>query len=198
MSKEKASKKFYSLAVAVVKPIVRILYPMKITGTENIPDGAAIICANHSNYIDPVLIAIAFTSKYWIRFMAKIELFSIPVLKGILSRLGTFPVDRSNADVSSVRTAMRFLKSGEKIMIFPEGTRVSEDDAVAAKSGAVRMASKLKVPVVPIFITRKKVIFKKVELVIGAPYSITAAAGEYDSAAEDLMCRIRQLGEHSV
>jgi len=193
-----ATKKSYHFVYSALRPLCALLYPLRILGRENIPEGPAIICANHSNYIDPILIAYAFTKKHWIHFMAKIELFKIPVLGWILRKIGTFPVDRGSADIGSIRTAMRYLKEGAKVMIFPEGTRVSADDAVAAKSGAVRLASKLKVPIIPVHIPRGKKIFRRVLLIIGKPYQVTASAGEYDSAAGELMHRIGELSKTAV
>lgn len=186
--------KLYSFLVVIVKVICRVIYPTRCIGTENIPEGAAIVCATHSNYIDPILLALAFGRDDPIHFMGKKELFKIPVLSGIMRALGAFPVDRGSSDITSIRTAMRFLKDGEKVGIFPEGTRTSEDEEADAKTGAIRLASKMKVPVVPVYLTRKKVIFRKADLIIGEPYYITGEKrGEFEMLSQELMGKIYEL-----
>lgn len=199
MSNDTIGKKsFYDFALRLIKPICALFYPTKVIGLENIPDGAAIICANHSNYIDPVLIGIAAGKKHMIHFMAKAELFENRLFGGLLRKLGTFPVHRGTSDIDSVRTSMKLLRGGEKIMMFPEGTRVAQDDAVAAKSGAVRLATKLDVPIVPVHLPRGKKVFRKVLVVIGEPYKVTAENGKYDVAASELMERIKELRGSAV
>lgn len=186
--------RLYSVLVVIVKAICRVIYPTRCLGAENIPEGAAIVCATHSNYIDPILLALAFGGDDPIHFMGKKELFKIPVLNGIMRALGAFPVDRGSSDIASIRTAMRFLKDGEKVGIFPEGTRTNEDEETDAKTGAIRLASKMKVPVVPVYLTRKKIIFRKVDLFIGEPYYITGEKrGEFETLSQELMSRIYEL-----
>lgn len=184
----------YRVLVAVVRVICRVIYPTHCSGRENIPEGSAIVCATHSNYIDPVLMAIAFGGNDQLHFMSKMELFKVPLLRGLLRALGAFPVDRGGSDVTSIKTAMRYLKEGEKVGIFPEGTRVGEDDAADAKTGAIRLASKMKVPIIPVYLTRNKVIFRKVDLIIGEPYYITGEKrGEYETLSQELMGKIYEL-----
>lgn len=186
--------RLYSFLVVIVRAICKVIYPTRIIGAENVPEGAAIVCATHSNYIDPLLLAIAFGGNDPIHFMGKKELFKIPVLRGLMRALGAFPVDRGTSDITSIKTAMRFLRDGEKVGIFPEGTRASEDEETDAKTGAIRLASKMKVPVIPVYLTRGKVIFRKVDLIIGMPYYITGEKrGEYETLSQELMSKIYEL-----
>ena len=111
---------------------------------KNINDKPCIICANHSNYIDPFLIAVAFGKDNPIHFMAKIELFRNKTIADLLAQVGAFGVDRDGTDIGAIRTVMKYIRTGEKVGIFPEGTRVKVDGAVEAKAGAARMAAKLK------------------------------------------------------
>jgi 1-acyl-sn-glycerol-3-phosphate acyltransferase len=163
--------KFYNF----LQPLVSLLYPLKVTGRELVPEGAAIVCAPHSSYVDAVLLAYALGKKHILRFMAKAELFSVPVIGWVMRKCGAFPVHRDSSDINAIRTALKYLKKGEKVMIFPEGTRVAEDDAVTAKSGAVRLAMKTGVPIVPVYLPRKKKLFSKVCVRIGEPFRIDAA-----------------------
>ncbi|MGI5935249.1 MAG: lysophospholipid acyltransferase family protein [Oscillospiraceae bacterium] len=185
----------------ILRPIVSLLYPLKVTGLESVPEGAAIVCAPHSSYVDAVLLAYALGKKHILRFMAKAELFSVPVIGWVMRKCGAFAVNRSGPDINAIRTAIKYLKSGEKVMIFPEGTRVAADDAVAAKSGAVRLALKVGVPIVPVYLPRKKKLFSRVHVHIGEPFSIGAADKtnpDYSKLAELLMSRIYALKPEEV
>ena len=172
-----------------------ILYPLSYSGRENIPDGPAIVCANHSSNTDPILISYAFGLRHMLHFMAKIELFRIPLIRSVLSGIGTFGVDRSKNDMVAVRTAMKYLKSGEKIMIFPEGTRVREEDSIAGKTGSVRLAMRLRVPIVPVYIEKNKKLFRKTVINIGKPYYIDAekSVGDSEELSAELMKKIYEL-----
>lgn len=174
--------------------LARIVYPFRCHGKQNIPDGPVIICANHSYIFDPVLIAYAFGSKHQIFFMAKAELFKVPILSSLLKSLGVFPVQRGASDISSIRTAIRHLKDGEMIMLFPEGTRVDEGSRVEAKKGAVRIATKLDVPILPIYLTRGKKAFRVTDIVIGEPYKLVPPENkDYSKLSDELMEKIYAL-----
>lgn len=184
----------YNAVYSAIKPLATFLYPLRHTGRENIPKGPAIVCANHSNYIDPVLVAFSFGRENLIHFMAKKEILSAPILGPILKKCGVFPVDRDNSDIDAIRTAMKCLKSGEKILIFPEGTRRNRDNAVEAKTGAVRIASKMQVPIIPVCIPRRKKIFGRVHINIGEPYYVEGSTHEdFLRLADELMDRINSM-----
>ena len=170
-------RRMYDLII----PVVKLLYPMRSRGTENIPDGPALVCANHSNLVDPLLLAGAFGKRHFMHFMAKLELSNVPVVGGILRRCGVYFMNRDHRDIDAVRSTMRYLKRGEKVCIFPEGTRVSEDNTVEAKTGAVRIAAKMEVPIVPVYIPRRKRMFSRIEVLIGKRLRV-----EWGWAHEDL------------
>ncbi|HHU23167.1 MAG TPA: 1-acyl-sn-glycerol-3-phosphate acyltransferase [Clostridiales bacterium] len=191
----------YLILYNILRPIAALLYPLKVTGRELVPEGAAIVCAPHSSYVDAVLLALALGKKHILRFMAKAELFSVPVIGWVMRKCGAFGVNRGSSDINAIRTAIKYLKNGEKIMIFPEGTRVASDDAVAAKSGAVRLASKLGVPIVPVYLPRNKKVFSRVHIRIGEPFRIDAADKantNYSELAEKLMSKIYELKPETV
>lgn len=175
-------------------PLAKLIVPCIVKGRENIPDGPVIVCANHTNILDPVLIAYAFGHKRQLFFMAKAELFKIPIVGSIFKTVGVFPIVRGETDINSIRTAMRHLKNGEQIMMFPEGTRVKEEDLVAAKSGAVRIAIKMKVPVLPVHLSKGKKAFHQSKLIIGEPYMLQAPADKnYAPLISELMDKIHAL-----
>lgn len=189
------NKVSYPVSFCIMSPIVHFLWPFRIKGMEHTPKGAAIVCANHQSNLDPVLIAMSFGNKFPLRFMGKKELFDIPILKSWLNSIGAFPINRSEADIVAIRTAMKYLKSGDKIMMFPEGTRVSPEESVAAKTGAVRIASKMHVPILPVYVKSKHRVWHFSHVYVGEPYYPEAPHGKEDYAAlsQELMDRIYAL-----
>lgn len=191
---------FYRFIYRLVFLFFSIYHRTKATGRENIPPGGAIVCGNHSSYADPVLVAFAFSIKHQLHFMAKASLFKVPLLGAAIRKVGAFPVDRDSTDVTSARTALSLLKSGKKVVIFPEGTRVSEADTASAKRGAIVFALRCAVPIIPVYIPRKKPAFGTVRVRIGEPYYVeldrkTATNDDYKREAERLMKKIESLGE---
>lgn len=194
--------KLYRFLYPIVCFFFSILYRVKPIGRENIPENGAIYCANHSNWADPFLLIFAVKKDRQLHIMAKVELFRIKIIGWILKKLGMIPVDRSTADVNAIMSSLRYLRAGENICIFPEGTRISEDFSVAAKTGAVKIADKSRKPIVPVYIPRKKRLFGSVKLVIGKPYYINEerkrlSQEEYDALAQDMMVTIKALDPES-
>lgn len=190
----RAYRRLYYFLRVLLFPFYRI----KNIGRDNIPEGAVMFCADHSSNLDPILMSMAMGMKYHPHYMAKIELFKIPVLSAVIRAIGTISVDRSRSDIASIKTAMRYLKAGEKVAIFPEGKRVMSDDDGDAKRGAVQIADQMSVPVVPIYIPRNIKPFRRYTIVIGKPYlvnpdRIKLTKADYDRLAAELMSKIAAL-----
>jgi 1-acyl-sn-glycerol-3-phosphate acyltransferase len=117
----KPSYGFYRRSYRIARAALGIFFRFNVTGKENIPDGAAMICANHSSYIDPIFVAFAFGIEHYVHFIAKIELFRVPVLSAIIIKLGAISVDRGVLDVKTIKDTLGYLRKGEKVAIFPEG-----------------------------------------------------------------------------
>ncbi|MGO1469132.1 MAG: lysophospholipid acyltransferase family protein [Tissierella sp.] len=157
---------FYDLLANIVYVILSFIYRFEVDGKENIPSkGNLIVCSNHSNNLDPILISILFPRK--ISWMGKKELFNNKMLKVILSKLGVFPVNRDKVDISAVKNSLKLLKDKKVLGIFPEGTRVKELDINNAKSGVSLIAIRSKTPVLPIYIESNYNLFSKVKITIG-------------------------------
>ena len=173
-----------------------ILYPQRNRGRKNIPDGPCVICANHSSFIDPLLIIYAFGLRYYLRCMSKQENMTKPVLGLICRWSGAYGVNRGEMDIAAVRTTLRLLQGGEKVLIFPEGTRTQTDNAEAGKTGALRFSLKTDSPVLPVFVTRDKKLFHPVRVTIGEPYRLPPEAKtQMPHYTEQLMQTIFALGE---
>lgn len=191
-------EQWYKLIYYITRPFIGVLFPQKNIGRDNIPEGPALICANHSSGLDALMLPYAMGKGIYLRIMAKHELKKIPVIGWILGKAGVIFVRRGERDIDSFKNSMRALKSGEKLALFPEGTRVRGDDSVAAKTGAVHMAARAGVPIVPVYIPREKKIFRPSRIVIGQPYYIKVEArGDFEGHAQELMNRIWALGEQN-
>lgn len=167
---------FYSVIVWIVKIFLFPFYRIKVFGKGNIPENKDIIvCANHWSNLDPIFLSISLPIKF--NYMAKKELFEIPVLRGILSKAGAFPVDREGSDLKALRHAISLIKDGNTLGIFPEGTRVKEVDRNNMHEGVGFIALKSKADILPIEIITSYRLFSKVELHIKEPILIEEYLG---------------------
>ena len=146
------SKPLYSFVRLLTVAILRLWFRVRVSGVEHIPaKGAVIIAPNHKNFLDAFFIGIA--TRRHVRYMAKVELFKGP-LAWLFPRLGAFPVRRGEADAEALATARAILGSGGLVVVFPEGTRVEEPDALGSPHhGAGRLALETGAPIVPAAIT---------------------------------------------
>ena len=193
---------WYIFVYCLVFPFFNLVHPGKVIGREHIPEGAAMVCCNHTAMSDPLFMAFAFRLKNQLRAMAKAELMRVPVVGWVLGKAGVFGVEREKTDVAAVNTAMKFLRSGEKVLLFPEGTRVRESRGEVShpKAGAAMLAVRCGVPILPVYVPEKKPWFRRTPVVIGEPYMPQVASRkgtpeEYEAITADLMNRIRGLRE---
>lgn len=192
--------RFYRVMRALIWPALLLLYPIVVEGLEHLPKAPVVLCANHSHWIDPVLVVFALPKGYLMRIMAKKQLFEKPLVAKVLKKLGAFPVDRGHSDIIAVKTAIRSLKDGSSLLIFPEGTRVEEPGAVDPKGGAAMIAIRSGVSMLPVYIETGKKPFRKVRVIFGDVYapqyeSRKGTAEEYQANAEEVMRRVYALGE---
>jgi len=144
----------YTTATLVSKYFLLPLYcRIEVRGLENVPpDGPLVIASNHLNDADPGIICTSIRRP--IAFMAKIELFRVPLLAQFLRSFGSFPVRRGEADISTLRMANENLKLERAVCIFPEGTREGfAEKLTEALPGAAIVALRNDVPILPIAIT---------------------------------------------
>jgi len=180
---------------------LRICHPIvHIQGRETLPDGPAVLCANHSHLTDPIWIVVWARLSRHPGIMAKKELFRNRAFGWLLTKLGAFPVDRGNTDIGAIKNAMRTLKGGNKLLIFPEGTRVRKGKTSEPHAGAVLLAHRVNVPIVPVYLSVKKGLFRPITLKFGTPYhpdfhTPKPTSEEMDAHSVALMQQIYAMGE---
>jgi 1-acyl-sn-glycerol-3-phosphate acyltransferase len=145
----------YSISKFLVKVLAKILLRLEVKGRSNIPRvGGFILASNHASFLDPIVLGVACPRR--LNFMARHDLFSIPVLGAFIRRVGAFPLKRDYADIGSIKEALRRLGQAVGLVLFPEGTRASGGLAERAEPGVGFIAAKSGVPVVPAFINGTK------------------------------------------
>lgn len=194
--------RFYHFVHAFLTPIVSLFHPLRVSGLENLPRSGVLLCPNHSSNWDPVLVDMALPVDYRLHIMAKDSLFRIPVLGRIITKLGGFPVSRGNSDLQAVKTAIQSIKSGDNLMIFPEGTRVFHEGDVRPKGGVAMIGIRAGAVLVPVFIDPKKPLFRHVRIIFGSPYAPTftgrhGTAEEMQEIADELVRRAYALGREA-
>lgn len=121
----------------------------RIHGPENVPQtGPVVIVSNHASYFDPPIVSCCVRRP--VAFMAKAELFTVPVLRQAIHLYGAYPVKRQTADRSAIRAAMTKLQQGWAVGLFLTGQRTSDARIIEPKLGAAMIAAKAKVPLVPL------------------------------------------------
>ena len=141
----------YYISRAVFTITMKLLMKVRIYGEENFPEPPFIITSNHASLMDPPIIGLA-CRKYAVHFMAKRELFSAPVIGEWTKRVKCIPVDRGKNSIRAIREAIRRLKRGAVIGVFPEGARNITGELQEAKLGTGLLITKAKVPVVPAYV----------------------------------------------
>lgn len=152
----------------ISKCFLNCIYRVKVEGKENIPkEQGYLICSNHIHAFDPILINTC--TRHKISYMAKKELFKIPILNLFLKSSGAFPVDRGHSDLNSIKKAIEILKNKNVLSIFPEGTRHKDGNFKDIKPGAAFVAIEANSPIVPIRIIGNYKPFSKITVKIGQP-----------------------------
>ena len=188
--------KFFRAFRVLFSWVVGLLFRIKVVGKENEPEnGGYIVCANHISATDPILLCYAF-KKHQVNFMAKKELFKIPVLAQLIRMLGAFPVDRGGSDVGAIKNAVSIVENGCCLGIFPQGHRYPETDPrdTKVKNGAALIAVRATAPVVPVYIWHKHKkggLFRKTYIIIGE--KIPFESFEYDKEETGVYNRMTSL-----
>ena len=144
----------FVLVAMVLAPILRLMFTIKTSGKENLPEGGYILVGNHLSYLDPFSFAysVYIHMKRVPHYLAKESIFRIPIIGKILPKVGQIPVYRGGkSNEEPLRAAKEFLKAGQVVVVFPEGTLTRDPDQwpMRGKAGAIRLAVELGLPIVP-------------------------------------------------
>lgn len=188
----------YHFIANLVKAILTITGGIKVINKEQLPkEGAYVVACTHTGYIDILWLGVSLLPRQ-IHYMAKKELFTNKFIGGFLTKLNAFPVDRDNPGPSVLKIPSRLLSKGEIVGIFPSGTRTNEQSAL--KQGAITIAQRSKVPVVPALYIGPNTIgelikFKKAKLIFGEPMYIASPDMDAKQAREHFTHELeRRLG----
>ena len=197
----------YGFARGVLLALSKVLFRIKISGTENVPtSGVFIVAPTHRSYFDTPFTS--FITRRRVRFMAKEELFKNPSGAKLFLALGGIPVKRGSASARSATKAVEAaLRAGEPAAVFPEGTRVHGPDIAPLFDGTAYLAVKLGCPIVPVAIGGSEAILAsgkklpklhRVSVKVGAPIvppvdSSTRRRGDLVAISDELMKSLQAL-----
>jgi 1-acyl-sn-glycerol-3-phosphate acyltransferase len=196
---------------AILKPfaaaLMRLFFRLEGRGRAYVPRrGPLLLVANHSSVLDPPLVG-AVTPRQ-LSFMAKAELFRIPVFGRFIRALNAHPIRREGSDAGALRTALKLLADGAALLVFPEGTRAErEGELRPAKAGAGMLAVASGATVVPVYIRgsgrawpRGRRMFRPAKVVVtfGPPLRFAERPGLdkkqlYEAASQEMMAAIARL-----
>lgn len=205
---KKRSKNLYQKLMPWLAPTIRFFQRIKAVGIENIPtDRGYVICSNHIAAKDVIMIGAAYPQP--IRFVAKKELFSVPVIGGLITKLGAIKLDRGGSDVAAIKTSVNLAKAGYNVAIFPQGHRYPGVDPATTptKNGAGLIACKSESDVLPVFIKvkdNKYRFLRKIEIIFGKPIKndefgfVNGGTDEYKQATDKIFAEILKLGGYDA
>jgi 1-acyl-sn-glycerol-3-phosphate acyltransferase len=190
---------FYSFVAALSWPVLKWLYRLRAEGVENVPqEGGFVLAANHVSNFDPWPLGLPLWPRRYLRFMAKSELFWWP-LGPVIRSGGAFKVRRGERDVEAIGTAVDLVRDGHVVVMFPHGTRqrkgIVKKHEPRSHTGAARIASEAKAPLVPVAIagTDRLARLGPLRVRYGKPLDVEGL--DPREATERLMTEIERLGE---
>lgn len=177
-------------------PAYSLVKPFRFYGEKNVPEGACVFICNHYQLMDPIYAA----SLTWeeIHYVAKKEILNNPLMAFFAKGVKAITVNRDGNDARGLLDCFKCLKNGEKICIFPEGTRNKTDaEMLPFHSGAAIMAIKCKVPIIPLVIYKKPKFFRRTHVLYGEPVDLSEyydrKLSEEEFAQVDEMLRQRMI-----
>lgn len=190
----------WRLARVIIQAWFAPMIRLRVYGKARVPKGAAVLAANHIAGDDPIVLGMACPRS--IRYMAKIELWRVPVIRRIIPHTGAFPVDRGNADRETIANARAVLRSGNLLGIFVEGTRQTTDEIGAARTGAAMLAVLEGAVIIPACLIgtdhHKRNPFHRAAVAWGTPIEVTGmsrGAKSYRAIGQAIEEELRGLRE---
>ena len=188
---------YYFIGYHLSRLIGRIFFRLRVIHPERVIEtGAVIIASNHQSYLDPPFVGSACNRAIF--FLARKTLLDAPILGRILPKLNVVPVDQEGKDRSALKALIRVLKSGEGVLVFPEGARTLDGKLQPGLPGVGLVIAKTLAPVVPVRIFGAHEAFPRggrlrlrpITIVVGEP--IYFAAADIEGGGKDLYARLSQ------
>ena len=172
----------YRICRDILYGILKIFFGFKVVGAEHLPrKGPIIVVANHTNLIDPIVVGCSLRQRQ-VCFMAKEELFRIPLFGGLIRRLGAFPVKRGQGDRGAFRAALEVLTAGKVLGMFPEGTRYKDGKIHPLRPGAALLAVESGAMILPVVFTGTCRLalfrFPRIRAYVGSPFKLEGSAAK--------------------
>ncbi len=143
-------RRIYRWAHRLTYLFCKVMGHIETQGVENIPrEGGVLLVSNHISLLDPVIIGSAANRE--VNFMARSNVFNVPLLGRLISVFNAYPVNRGKPDLGALRRTISLLKTGHAALIFPEGTRSFDGKLGKAHDGACFIAHRANVPTIPVF-----------------------------------------------
>lgn len=164
---------FRQVSIGLIRILMKILFPIDYAGLEHIPtSGPAILVGNHTGNVD--IPAVHCPVKTWIFWVAKKELFSIPVIRSFFSNNGAIAVDRDKVDLQAARGIFGALDAGRIVAMFPQATRVEPDQILnhLPRTGAAHFAIKTGAPLIPVAIEHRPRLFRRTRVIFGPAFRL--------------------------
>ncbi len=200
--KGKCISKTFNFLRILFYPIHRLVYPFKFFGPHKVADGACIYVGNHYGLFD--VFFPARTTWEGIHYIAKQSVLDTPVVGAFAQNMGIFGAMRDGSDFRVLMDSIKALRNGEKVGVFPEGTRNKRKDGelLPFHGGAAMMAIKAKAPIIPFIICKKPRPFHMTHIVFGEPMELTEyydkklTAEEYEEADNLLRNKLYELRDN--
>lgn len=185
----------------ILKPLVLVLFHLRVKGTENLPKKrGCIIASNHISYLDPPLLGFAAGRELY--YLAKEGLFEEvnKFFTWLITTYNAIPLRRGGVDVGAIKRVLHLLRRGEVLVLFPEGTRSKLGHLLPPKSGLGFIAWHAGVPVIPTYIKGANARIgdilmgrEKITITFGKPYDPRESDRDYGAIAKIIMKRIEEL-----
>lgn len=162
----------------LLRVMLYVCFRIRTVGTEYEPlSGPVIICSNHRSSLDPPFVGCFLKRK--VHFMAKAELFKVPVFSSMIRSYGAFPVQRGGMTMDTMKSAIKLLKDGRMMAVFPEGTRQKQKTHAlgAGKKGAASIALRSGAQILPVAIIGDYRLFRPMTVAYGKPFDPRDAVG---------------------
>jgi 1-acyl-sn-glycerol-3-phosphate acyltransferase len=142
---------WYQFVKRIVQLATVLVYHVRYSGWHNIPtEGGALVVSNHQSHLDPPLVGIGCPRQMY--YMARDTLFRFAPFGWFIRSIGAFPIDREKGGLSGIKEALKKLKHGEMVVMFPEGTRTHDGEIAPFRPGFTTLAVRSKAAILPVAI----------------------------------------------